>query len=169
MMNPLLETAAFPSFAEIRPEHVKPAIEQRIQECRQSIAQIIKQPDLTWEKSIQPLEIRNSRLQEAWSPVSHLNSVSNSAKLREVYESCLPLLSEYSTFVGQNEALHRVFVNFQKSDAFNDLTQAQKHLLKIHCAILHCRVLRYQQKKKNGLQKYPNAFQSCVIFLIIMS
>ena len=58
--------------------------------------------------TLYPLEIRNNALQESWSPVSHLNSVANSPKLREVYESCLSLLSEYSTFVGQHEALYNM-------------------------------------------------------------
>tara|TARA_B100001094_G_C18196322_1_gene811511 strand:+ start:19275 stop:21338 length:2064 start_codon:yes stop_codon:yes gene_type:complete len=126
MSNPLLESAEFPCFSKINPEHVKSAIEQRIKECRQVIAQIVKEQDVTWDKCIRPLEIRNNALQESWSPVSHLNSVANSPKLREVYEQCLPLLSEYSTFVGQHEPLYHMFLRLKESENFRQLTQSQK-------------------------------------------
>jgi oligopeptidase A len=43
----------------------------------------------------------------AWSPVSHLNGVLNSEALRERYNACLPLLSDYATDISQNEKLFR--------------------------------------------------------------
>lgn len=61
-----------------------------------------------------------------WSPVSHMNSVVNSDELREAYESCLPLLSEYGTWVGQHKGLFEAYKAIKASDEFSALTQAQK-------------------------------------------
>ena len=130
MSNPLLELSEFPQFSAIRPEHVKSAIEQRIQDCYQVIERIVQESEVTWEKCIQPLEVKNNLLMQSWSPVSHLNSVANSPRLRSVYEECLPLISEYSTFTGQHQGLHRVFTHIKESDDFENLTQAQKTFVK---------------------------------------
>ena len=53
----------------------------------------------------------------AWSPVSHLNAVCNSAELREAYESCLPALSAYATELGQNRELFQAYQALAASPA----------------------------------------------------
>ncbi len=46
------------------------------------------------------------RLSRVWSPIGHLNAVANSAAMREAYNECVPLLTAYSSELGQNEALY---------------------------------------------------------------
>lgn len=125
-MNPLLQQTALPQFSKIRPEHIQPAIEQLIQSGRDTIEQLLKQPHLTWENFIQPLSESADRLSKAWSPISHLNSVKNSPELREAYQACLPLLSEYSTWVGQHEGLYNAYLQLKNSPEFSTYSIAQK-------------------------------------------
>ena len=66
------------------------------------------------------------KLSRVWSPVSHLNSVKNSPELREAYEQCLPLLSEFSTWMGQHEGLYNAYKSLKNSPAFASLSQAQR-------------------------------------------
>lgn len=61
-----------------------------------------------------------------FSPVSHLNSVKNSPELREAYEQTLPLLSEYSTWVGQHEGLYKAYRDLRDGDHYAELNTAQK-------------------------------------------
>lgn len=61
-----------------------------------------------------------------FSPVSHLNSVKNSPELREAYEQTLPLLSEYSTQVGQHEGLYKAYRDLRDGDHYAELNTAQK-------------------------------------------
>lgn len=61
-----------------------------------------------------------------FSPVSHLNSVKNSPELREAYEQTLPLLSEYSTWVGQHEGLYKAYRDLRDGDHYATLSTAQK-------------------------------------------
>jgi len=96
MSNPLLHIEGLPPFSQIKPEHIQPAIQELIEENRQAIEQVLKQPHFTWENFIEPLSEAGEHLSRAWSPISHLNSVKNSPKLRDAYQACLPLLSEYT-------------------------------------------------------------------------
>jgi oligopeptidase A len=60
-----------------------------------------------------------------WSPVSHLNSVKSSPELREAYNACIPLITEFYTDLGQNRALYEQFLALQKSLPNADTTIAQ--------------------------------------------
>ncbi|WP_118800543.1 oligopeptidase A [Haemophilus haemolyticus] len=126
MSNPLLNIQGLPPFSQIKPEHIQPAVEKLIQDCRDTIEQVLKQPHFTWKNFILPLTETNDRLNRAWSPVSHLNSVKNSAELREAYQACLPLLSEYSTWVGQHKGLYNAYLSLKNSAEFGDYSIAQK-------------------------------------------
>lgn len=131
MSNPLLSFTDLPPFSEIKPEHVKPAVEQAIEDCRAKIEQVLEgNTEPTWENVIAPIEEVDDRLSRLWSPVSHMNSVMNSDELREAYESCLPILSEYGTWVGQHKGLFEAYKAIKNSEAFATLSQAQKKTIK---------------------------------------
>ena len=127
MTNPLLSMDGLPPFSQIKPEHVKPAIEQAIADCKARIAEVLKQTEpQTWDSLVAPLEEVDDRLGRIWSPVSHLNSVVNSNELREAHDGCLPLLSEYQTFVGQHEGLYQAFQQLAASDEYPRLSEPQR-------------------------------------------
>ena len=126
MTNPLLEKSDLPQFSKIKPEHIQPAVEQLIQECRKTTEQVLNQPNFSWENFCQPLAEVNERLSRAWSPVGHLNAVKNSPELREVYQACLPLLAEYGTWVGQHQGLYNAYLQLKNSAEFANYSQAQK-------------------------------------------
>ena len=126
MTYPLLEKSDLPQFSKIKPEHIQPAVEQLIQECRKTTEQVLNQPNFSWENFCQPLAEVNERLSRAWSPVSHLNAVKNSPELREVYQACLPLLAEYGTWVGQHQGLYNAYLQLKNSAEFANYSQAQK-------------------------------------------
>lgn len=126
MTNPLLENSQLPQFSKIQPEHIQPAIEKLIQDCRDTTEQVLNQPHFTWENFCEPLSEVNDRLSKAWSPVGHLNAVKNSPELREAYQACLPLLSEYGTWVGQHQGLYQAYLSLKNSSEFANYSQAQK-------------------------------------------
>lgn len=127
MSNPLLTFTDLPPFSKIKPEHVKPAVEQAIEACRAKIEQVLADNTApSWDNLVAPIEQIDDKLSRLWSPVSHMNSVVNSDELREAYESCLPILSEYGTWVGQHKGLYQAYKAIKASDSFNELSQAQK-------------------------------------------
>lgn len=127
MSNPLLTFTDLPLFSQIKPEHIQPAVEQAIADCRAKVEEVLASDTApSWESIIIPLAETDDRLSRIWSPVSHLNSVQNSEELREAYEACLPALSEYGTWVGQNKGLYEAYKSIKESEAFVTLSQAQQ-------------------------------------------
>ncbi len=127
MSNPLLEMSGLPPFSQILPEHIEPAVDAALAECRARIAALTSGDTLpTWEGFIEPLEEQDDRLSRVWSPVGHLNGVMNSDALRAAYNACLPKLSAYGTEVGQNADLFR---GYQAVAAQEHLDPTQRKLL----------------------------------------
>ena len=127
MTNPLLTMDSLPPFSQIQPDQVQPAVTQAIADCKQKIEDVLAQRDPhTWDSLIAPLEEVNDRLSRVWSPVSHLNAVLNSEELRAAHDACLPLLSEFQTYVGQHEGLYQAYLALSESDDFLLLSGAQR-------------------------------------------
>ena len=127
MSNPLLETHELPPFSAIQPEHVEPAISQLIDANRkhlQALLSDLQQP--SWDNLVAPLEAQGDLLDQAWSPVSHLNAVCNNDALRTAYNNSLALLTEYGTEVSQNTELYNAYQQLADSEDYGRLTQAQK-------------------------------------------
>ena len=131
MSNPLLQPYDLPPFSQIRPEQVKPAIEQIIAESRAQLEALLANPPAQWSWStlIEPLDELGERLSQAWSPVSHLNAVMNTPELRDAYNSCLPLLSQFSTEMGQNQKLYEAYRQLRDSEGFDALDPAQQTII----------------------------------------
>ncbi|MGE6295233.1 oligopeptidase A [Aeromonas media] len=127
MTNPLLTMDSLPPFSQIQPDQVQAAVTQAIADCKQKIEDVLAQRDPhTWDSLIAPLEEVNDRLSRIWSPVSHLNAVLNSEALRTAHDACLPLLSEFQTYVGQHEGLYQAYLTLSESDDFPLLSGAQR-------------------------------------------
>ncbi|AWX14289.1 oligopeptidase A [Mergibacter septicus] len=126
MSNPLLQFDTLPQFSKIEPQHIQPAIQQLIEECRNTTEQLLEQPQFTWDNFCRPFAEVNDKLARAWSPVGHLNAVKNSPELREAYQACLPLLSEYSTWLGQHKDLYQAYLQLKQSDEFATLSLEQQ-------------------------------------------
>ncbi|WP_137817605.1 oligopeptidase A [Pseudomonas sp. 2FG] len=129
--NPLLQSFDLPPYSSIRPQHVEPAIDTILAESRAAIAELLaKQPATpTWDGLVLALDELGERLGRAWSPVSHLNAVCNSAELRQAYEACLPKLSEYWTELGQNRGLFEAYEALAQSPAASGFEVAQTTIL----------------------------------------
>ncbi|MCL1077125.1 oligopeptidase A [Parashewanella spongiae] len=127
MSNPLLVSTDLPQFSAIKPEHIQPAVEHAIEHCRNTIEAVVNtKAPLTWETLITPLEQADDALSQVWSPVSHMNSVVSNDPWREAHDACLPLLSDYSTFVGQHQGLFNAYVSLRDSDEFSSLSKAKQ-------------------------------------------
>lgn len=124
--NPLVGLEGLPPFSKIKPAHVVPALKAGIDECRAKIDEVLANKSFTWQGLVLPLEEVDDKLSRMFSPVSHMNSVVNSDELREAYEQCLPLISEYSTFVGQHQGLYEAYNALHNSDEFKTLNTAQQ-------------------------------------------
>ena len=128
MENPLLALEPLPSFTQIRPEHVEPAIRAVLAENRARIGALESLAEPTFASLVEPLEDMHHRLARVWSPVSHLNAVMNSEPLRVVYNACLPLLSAYQTDLAQSEPLYRAYERISEREGAH-LEPTQRRVL----------------------------------------
>ena len=119
--NPLIDYTGLPPFSEIRPEHVQPAVEQLIAAGRAKIETVLARGDFSWNGLVATLDDEDERLGKAFGPVGHLNGVAQNPALRDAYNACLPLLSEYSTEVGQNEKLYAAYQALRDSAEYDTL------------------------------------------------
>jgi len=130
MSNPLLNLDGLPPYSRIKPEHVRPAIEQLLCEGRQLVETLLAgQTRYTWNNLVEPLEVMEDRISRAWSPVSHMNSVVNTEAMRDAYNACLPLLSEYGTEMGQHEGLYRAYRQIADGEEYQRLDNAQRKVI----------------------------------------
>ena len=130
MSNPLLELTGLPPFSRIRPEHVEPAIDQLLAWAHDQVETLLAGNTVySWENLVEPLEDMDDRLNRAWSPVSHMNSVVNTDALRDAHNACLPKLSEYATEIGQHEGLYRAFRQIADGEEYACLDTAQKKVI----------------------------------------
>lgn len=125
--NPLLAFTDLPPFSQIKPEHIQPAVEQAIADCH-AVVEKVTADDITptYANVCKQLDEVDDRLSRLWSPVGHMNSVVNSPELREAYEACLPILSEFSTWIGQHRGLFKAYKAIKASEEFAKLDHAQQ-------------------------------------------
>ena len=83
------------------------ALTTLIEQQRTEIAKLTQATSFSWDSLIEPMEDMDNQLEALFTPLSHLNSVCNSEKIRDVYNACIPLLTEFSTECGQNLDLCR--------------------------------------------------------------
>lgn len=130
MSNPLLANHTLPPFSAITAAQVTPAISELIEQGRAQLAHILADlPNPSWETLVVPLEAQGDKLDQAWAPVSHLNSVANSDEMRKAYTESVALLTDYSTEFSQNEALYKAYQQLADSNEFTQLTQAQQQTI----------------------------------------
>jgi oligopeptidase A len=130
MTNPLLENTVLPAFSGIKPKHVEPALNQVLEQAKQTVKDLLKdQQQPTWQSLVLPMEALDATIDKVWSPVSHLNSVMNSEELRVAYNACLPKLSQFGTELGQNEDLYKAYNALANSPAYEQLDVAQKKVI----------------------------------------
>jgi oligopeptidase A len=128
MPNPLLDFSGLPRFAEFKPEHVAPAVDQLLAEGRTAIERSLAAP-VSWDAFIAPLEDANERLGRAWGQVGHLNAVVNTPELRDAYNTALPKVTQYWTELGQNQRLFEKYKQLAATAEFPSLSAPRKKIV----------------------------------------
>ncbi len=127
--NPLLTIKQFPDYARIRPEHALPAIQTLCEESKRAIESLLETAPANWD-TYEKLEAIDDKLGKAWSPISHLHSVTNTDEWREAYAACQPVISQYHAEMSQHTGLYKFYCALRDSDAFARYLPAQKKLAK---------------------------------------
>ncbi len=127
--NAIEHVDGLPLFSSISPDSIKPAIEKAIAACKADVEAVVASNDYSYQNLVHRLEESDDALSKMWSPVSHMNSVVSSDELREAHDACLPLLSEYGTWMGQHEGLYNAYQALKASDEFATLSEQQQKVV----------------------------------------
>jgi oligopeptidase A len=116
-----------PNFSNIDTETIQPSIEQQLKKNKQLIDSLLSSNSVyNWDNLMHPLSMADNELDKLWSPISHKSTVVDSTELRNARNACLPLLSEYSTKLGQNRELFKAIQSLQITQDALQLDDAQK-------------------------------------------
>ncbi|NMG46593.1 oligopeptidase A [Azoarcus communis] len=128
--NPLLDFSGLPRFADVRPEHVAPAVRSLLEDYRMLIDQLTRdaaQP--TWDSFIVPMTEAGERVGRAWGVVGHLHSVMDLPEWREAYNAMLPEVSRFYAELGQNLALFHKYKALHDSPEYATLSPVRQRIL----------------------------------------
>jgi len=107
MSNPLLAQGTLPAFAEIRPEHVGPALDDLLPAADAALEQAVSDAVGTdYDALSSVLDVPLERLGRAWGAVAHLNAVADSPELRAAYNANLGRVTDFYTRLGADERLY---------------------------------------------------------------
>ncbi|TLY52291.1 MAG: M3 family metallopeptidase [Gammaproteobacteria bacterium] len=168
--NPLL-AAALPAFAQIRPQHVQPAIDAVLADYRAAIDRLIADSaPRTFANTMLPQESLEVRLERAWSPVSHLHSVADSEALREAYAAALEKITEHATELGQNRGLYAAVKAVADDVEFAQLPRAARTLVEHSLRDFRLSGVALEEPARsrfkdiaNALSKLSNEFENAVL------
>jgi oligopeptidase A len=107
----------------------KERVLQIIRRNEKEIESLLKLESKSYVSFITPYQELSFELEFYFTPISHLNYVKNTPKTEEVYNELLPILTEYSTNLSQNEELYSAFKEIEK-DEKSSLNEEQNKVLK---------------------------------------
>ena len=107
LQNPLLDFSDAPLFDRILPEHVSPAVDALLVDAQAALAKVTASNfPASWNGISAVLDVATEKLGRAWGAVSHLNGVADTPELRAAYNAALPVVTEFYTRLGADEALY---------------------------------------------------------------
>ncbi|MBV5321575.1 MAG: M3 family peptidase, partial [Sulfuricurvum sp.] len=99
-----------------------------------TIENLLATPEKTYANFVRPFDLMEENLELLFTPLSHINAIKNSEASQKVYADALPILTDYSTFVGQNLDIYEAFKSV-KAREYDSLNIEQRRILDLN--ILH--------------------------------
>ena len=100
-----------------------------IEDNKKEIEKLLKTKVKTYQNFLTPYQELSLELEFYFTPIAHFNYVVNSEDTEKVYNELLPILTEYSTELSQNEEIYNVFKEIQQVEQ-DSLNQEQNKVLK---------------------------------------
>lgn len=103
-------------------------LEAKLNANREKIQELLLRSDKSYKNFVKPFEMMEEDLDQFFTPLSHINAVNNSETTQKVYSDALPIITTYSTDVGQNIEIFNAYKEI-KSKEYPTLSAAQKMVL----------------------------------------
>ncbi len=104
-------------------ENSKNDLEVLLTTSKKQIDKLLEIENKTYENFVKQYEEIGEDINNFITPIFHIDSVKNSKITQQVYEECLPLISNYETDISQNEHIYRALndIQYNTSISLNDI------------------------------------------------
>ncbi len=109
-------------------DEIKNSIEEVIESNYREIEILLRDDNPTYQGSIKLFQDLEDRLELEFTQISHLNSVNNSEDTQDVYNYLLPIITEYSTKISQDDRLYKLYKTVKDREYINLSISKQKVL-----------------------------------------
>ena len=116
---------------EVDLEHFMEQLNERLDTNRKTLIQLLDIKEKSYQNFVKPFEMMDERLDQFFTPLSHLNSVNNSEESQKIYAEALAPLTEYGTEVGQNLAIYEAF-KIIKEREYKQLNTEQRRVVDLN-------------------------------------
>lgn len=127
-------------------------LNNRVEENNNRIKKLLEIKDKTYSNFVKPLELMDEYLEQFFTPLSHINSVSNTKKTQEIYTDSLPIITEYSTKLSQNIDIYNAFKEIQNNEK-ESLNSEQNRVLELNILNFELSGAHLDKKTKERLQE----------------
>jgi oligopeptidase A len=129
--HPFLSLTGNPAWENLKPEHIREDITLALEKAEANLQQIrdLKPEEINFRNTVKALENASYELYYAWGLVTHLDSVCNSAELREVHNEMLPAVSTFGAKITLDAGLWKVLQIFAESKETSSLKPIDRRLL----------------------------------------
>ncbi len=131
-------------------EEKKELLLQKIEEVEKKIEDLLKIKKKTYQNFCQPIQISLHEIEIIFTPISHLNYVCNTEKTEEVYNSLLPIITNFYTKLSQNEEIYKAFKKIYQDD---ELNKEQKRVLELEIRDFELSGVGLEKDKKKRLEE----------------
>ena len=129
--NPLLDFSDAPLFDRIQPEHVSPAMDALLVDAQAALDTVTTDEfPADWQQISGVLDVSIEKLGRAWGAVSHLNGVADTPELRAAYNTALPVVTEFFTRLGADEALYAKYKAISETTLNIEQKQARTNAIR---------------------------------------
>jgi len=91
-------------------------LKTRLENNNKQINNLLKEDNKTYKNFVKPMQMMDEKLEQFFTPLSHINSVNNSDETQKVYAESLPLITEYSTQISQNIQIYKAYKDILENE-----------------------------------------------------
>jgi oligopeptidase A len=106
-------------------------LEALIKNNHKMIETLLAIADKTYANFVRPFDFMEEEMELLFSPLSHINAVKNTDETQKVYADALPILTDYSNFIGQNLFIYSAFKQI-KTNEYDLLNIEQQRILDLN-------------------------------------
>ncbi len=122
-----------------------------IDQNNKKVIELLNIKEKTFANFVKPFEMMDEKLDKFFTPLSHINAVKNSKKSQEIYSKSLPIITEYSTKIGQNLDIYKAIKEIYKND--NTLNDEQRRVLELNIQNFELSGAHLDDETKERLQQ----------------